>query len=87
MSLFQAKNYWNASTGAEEESDTGCLCVANIDNEASAANKIITATLTGMLRIYRPAKREYKIEDLCPRDGHGRPHNTGRVRALRRWER
>eukprot|EP00397_Hematodinium_sp_SG-2012_P011945 GEMP01012097.1.p1 GENE.GEMP01012097.1~~GEMP01012097.1.p1 ORF type:complete len:826 (+),score=167.44 GEMP01012097.1:49-2526(+) len=64
MSLFQARCYWNASPGSDEDADAGCLCVANIDNESSNAMKIITAGHSGILRIYKPNKREYKIEDL-----------------------
>jgi len=88
MSLFQARCFWNASTGSKEDSDADCLCVANIDNEPSSPssgggsagfqgrferNKIITASYQGILRIYHPKKRDYKIEDLCLEQDMGAP--------------
>lgn len=42
----------------------GCLCVANVDNEPTGANKIIMGSYQGMLRMYYPKQKEYKIEDL-----------------------
>lgn len=64
MSLFQAREWWCAQAGQDEEFDTGCLCIANIDNEPSGAAKIITGSFQGMLRMYCPKQKEYKIEDL-----------------------
>lgn len=64
MSLFQARDYWSVQVSQDEEFDVGCLCVANIDNEPSGANKIITGSFQGMLRMYYPKQKEYKIEDL-----------------------
>lgn len=64
MSLFQAREWWSAQAGQDEQFDVGCLCVANIDNEPGGVNKIITGSYQGMLRMYIPKQREYKIEDL-----------------------
>jgi len=64
MSLFQAREWWSAHAGQEEEFDAGCLHVANIDNEPGGTNKIITGSFQGMLRMYCPKQKEYKIEDL-----------------------
>lgn len=64
MSLFQAREWWSTQVSEDEEFDTGCLCLANIDNEPSGANKIITGSYQGMLRMYYPKQKEYKIEDL-----------------------
>mmetsp|Transcript_15360 Transcript_15360/g.31875 ORF Transcript_15360/g.31875 Transcript_15360/m.31875 type:complete len:870 (-) Transcript_15360:93-2702(-) len=64
MSLFQAREWWCTQAGQDEEFDTGCLCVANIDNEPGGTNKIITGSFQGMLRMYCPKQKEYKIEDL-----------------------
>jgi len=64
MSLFQARDWWSVQGSEEEEFDVGCLCVANIDNEPNGANKIITGSFQGMLRMYYPKQKEYKIEDL-----------------------
>lgn len=64
MSLFQAREWWSTQAGQDEEFDAGCLCVANIDNEPSGTNKIITGSYQGTLRMYCPKQKEYKIEDL-----------------------
>lgn len=64
MSLFQARDWWNASIDCDEEFGYGSLCVANIDNEPSGAAKIVTGSYHGTLRIYYPHQRDYKIEDL-----------------------
>jgi Bardet-Biedl syndrome 9 protein len=64
MSLFQAREWWSAQAGQEEEFDSGCLCIANVDNEPGGTNKIITGSFQGMLRMYCPKQKEYKIEDL-----------------------
>lgn len=64
MSLFQAREWWSAQAGQDEEFDVGCLCVANVDNEPSGSNKIVTGSFQGTLRMYNPKQREYKIEDL-----------------------
>mmetsp|Transcript_66862 Transcript_66862/g.186862 ORF Transcript_66862/g.186862 Transcript_66862/m.186862 type:complete len:862 (-) Transcript_66862:169-2754(-) len=64
MSLFQAREWWCTHSGNDEEFDTGCLCVANIDNEPGGTNKIITGSYQGVLRMYCPKQKEYKIEDL-----------------------
>lgn len=64
MSLFQAREWWVAQAGQDEEFDVGCMCVANIDNEPGGTNKIVTGSFQGMLRMYCPKQKEYKIEDL-----------------------
>lgn len=64
MSLFQAREWWSAQVGEDEDFDVGCLCVANVDNEPGGINKIITGSYHGMLRMYCPRQKEYKIEDL-----------------------
>jgi len=36
MSLFTTRTYWEAKSGlASEEYDGNCLCVANVDNDAT----------------------------------------------------
>lgn len=64
MSLFQAREWWSTLTGEDEHFDVGCMCVGNIDNEPGGTNKIITGSFEGMLRMYCPKQKEYKIEDL-----------------------
>mmetsp|Transcript_41791 Transcript_41791/g.75863 ORF Transcript_41791/g.75863 Transcript_41791/m.75863 type:complete len:859 (-) Transcript_41791:47-2623(-) len=66
MSLFQAREWWAVEIGGNEEFDVGSMCVANIDNEPgpNASSKIILGSFQGLLRIYCPRQRDYKIEDL-----------------------
>ncbi|GFO18472.1 protein pthb1-like isoform x1 [Plakobranchus ocellatus] len=54
MSLFKTRDWWSASVGEEEEFDHGCLCTANVDNDASGHDKIIIGSFQGILRIYKP---------------------------------
>eukprot|EP00744_Colponema_vietnamica_P033798 GILI01056283.1.p1 GENE.GILI01056283.1~~GILI01056283.1.p1 ORF type:complete len:171 (+),score=15.28 GILI01056283.1:113-625(+) len=64
MSLFQARDWWSTRCGTDEEFDKGCLCVADIDNSREGHLKVITGSFQGMLRVYYPKQREYKIDDL-----------------------
>ena len=41
MSLFKARDWWSTWAGSEEDFDLGCLCVANIDNDASPSGRDI----------------------------------------------
>ncbi len=86
MSLFTTREWWSAKIDSSEEFDKGCMCVANIDNEApkgreesSAASalganaKIITGSFSGLLRIYYPRQASYRIEDLMIEQNLGMP--------------
>ena len=64
MSLFSTREWWGHAMTAEEEFDKGCLCVANVDNEPDGNVKIITGSFQGMLRIFYPRSKDYRIEDL-----------------------
>jgi len=64
MSLFKAREWWAASVDSVEEFDQGCLCLTNIDNADDQSLKIVTGSFQGVLRVYAPKKRDYKIEDL-----------------------
>ncbi|GMH42672.1 hypothetical protein BSKO_10591 [Bryopsis sp. KO-2023] len=64
MSLFKVREWWSVKCGnGDEEFDQGCLAVANIDNDQQQREKIITGSLRGILRIYHPRARDFKIED------------------------
>ena len=63
MSLFQAREWWTANLSSEEEFDRGCMAVGNVDNEGGGASKIVTGSYQGVLRIYSPSSRDFKIED------------------------
>ncbi|KAL5005570.1 hypothetical protein ScPMuIL_016728 [Solemya velum] len=54
MSLFKARDWWSTSVSEAEEFDQGCLCVANIDNNADGLDKIVVGSYQGILRIYQP---------------------------------
>jgi len=64
MSLFQVRAWWEVRCGHDEEFDDNHLIVGNIDNDPSNADKIITASLSGIIRIYAPTTREYSVEHL-----------------------
>ncbi|KAK2178858.1 hypothetical protein NP493_524g01017 [Ridgeia piscesae] len=53
MSLFKAREWWSTKAGVDEEFDTGCLCVGDIDNRGTG-DKIIIGSYHGYLRIYEP---------------------------------
>lgn len=73
MSLFQARSWWAAPTCEQDAFDVGCMCVGNIDNDHSNDSKIVTGSHTGMLRIYSPKSKEYKVEDLVLEKDLGYP--------------
>ena len=50
MSLFQAREFWSAATGTEEEFGGGCLAIANLDNDPGGQLKIATGSFSGMRR-------------------------------------
>ncbi|EDV26341.1 uncharacterized protein TRIADDRAFT_22294 [Trichoplax adhaerens] len=64
MSLFKARDWWSTTAGDNEEYDTGCLCVANIDNSPDNVDKVIVGSYFGILRIYSPQPPKYHPEDL-----------------------
>jgi Bardet-Biedl syndrome 9 protein len=64
MSLFKSREWWATQCGSGEEFDRGSLCIANIDNAAEPSLKVITGSFSGLLRIFNPRKRDFKVEDL-----------------------
>jgi Bardet-Biedl syndrome 9 protein len=64
MSLFQTKDWWAAPTEPGEEFGSQAVAVGNLDNDGSGALKVATGSFSGMLRIYSPDARGYKLEDL-----------------------
>ena len=61
MSIFQSKEWWSTKVGENEEFDPYHLSIANIDNEAIDKNKIVMGSFSGLLRVYQPARRSFKI--------------------------
>lgn len=53
MSLFKARDWWATYAGSDEEFDLGCLCVANIDNNASVFGKFAKDLFTATISIAR----------------------------------
>ncbi|CAD7957625.1 unnamed protein product [Amoebophrya sp. A120] len=60
MSLFQAREYWSVRGNEQAH----CCVVCNVDNEPGGHNKIVIGSLDGMLRMYYPRRREYRVDDL-----------------------
>ncbi|KAK7059244.1 Protein PTHB1 [Halocaridina rubra] len=58
MSLFKAREFWSTVVhgegGNDEECDTGCMVIANIDNADPPADKIIIGGFSGTLRVFFP---------------------------------
>ena len=63
MSIFQTKEWWATKVGQEEEFQGTHVCVANIDNELSERRKIVIGSFSGYLRVYLPARHEFRVED------------------------
>jgi len=64
MSLFQAREWWSVKPDGDEETHQGNMCVANIDNAADGADKLITGSFQGLLRIYYPRQAGFRVTDL-----------------------
>ena len=85
MSLFKAKEWWSVKVGIDEEFDGNNMSIGNLDNEVQAdddkkiVNKIVVASFTGKLRIYKPFSLDgsngggYKVEDLLLEQEFGKP--------------
>jgi Bardet-Biedl syndrome 9 protein len=64
MSLFQLRDWWRVQQGlGSEEFDQGSIVVANVDNAARNKVKIVTGSLSGMLRIFLPRSKECNPAD------------------------
>ena len=73
MSIFQSKEFWSTKVGDNEEFDPAHFCIANIDNEEPARDKIVLGSFTGFLRIYSPSRRAFKVEDMLYETNLGTP--------------
>ena len=63
-SLFLSREWWSTRPGSEEEFGSGGLVIANFDNEPNGSLKIATGSFDGVLRVYAPSGKDYKLEDL-----------------------
>ena len=50
--------------GASEEFHNKSICVANVDNSNPPQDKIIVGSFEGILRIFSPRPRPFRIEDV-----------------------
>lgn len=66
MSVFQLHDWWSTqiSSGQDEEFDLGCLSIGNVDNCSPPADKIVTGSQSGVLRIFAPSQPIFRVEDL-----------------------
>jgi len=56
MSLFDSRVWFSSGAQTSEDFDSNSLVISNIDNAPDKAEKIVTGSLQGVLRIYRPRK-------------------------------
>ncbi|KAL0249152.1 hypothetical protein GEMRC1_004385 [Eukaryota sp. GEM-RC1] len=65
MSLFSVKTFWHTSVPTNEEFAPNAICVGNVDNAEDCLEKVITGSLSGILRIHFPREEvEASTEDL-----------------------
>lgn len=57
MSAFSVKEWWSAQSGSEEDFDMKSLCVIS-------SNIVVTASLQGWVRGFRPHRGDYSPQDL-----------------------
>ncbi|CEG45305.1 bardet-biedl syndrome parathyroid hormone-responsive b1 [Plasmopara halstedii] len=73
MSLFQVREWWRVKGEEDEEYTFGGLVLGNVDNDPSGHVKIVTGSLNGMLRMYCPTERDFRIEHLLLEENLRRP--------------
>lgn len=64
MSIFQLSEWWATTVGNSEEFHNSSVCVGNVDNMEPTLQKICTGSFEGILRIYTPQPRAFRIEDV-----------------------
>jgi Bardet-Biedl syndrome 9 protein len=57
MSLFETREWWSTSVGQSEEFADRSLALYPPD-------LIVTGSMSGVLRVFRPQRQEFRIEDL-----------------------
>jgi Bardet-Biedl syndrome 9 protein len=74
MSIFTARELWSTRVGQNgEEFDSRCVAVGNADNRKGASHCIVVGSLQGMLRIWRPEKRDFSPSDMLLEQDLGAP--------------
>ena len=61
MSLFKARDWWSTYAGSDEEFDLGCLCLANIDNNASQLGKVMNSVYSTV----NTMERAFLVSKVC----------------------
>ncbi len=64
MSIFQLRDKWTTRVGDNEEFDAASIWVGNVDNAMPATDKIVVGSFNGFLRVYAPALRAFRVDDL-----------------------
>lgn len=49
MSVFQLQEWWSINVSDNEEFDTGCMTIGNIDNSNPSTDKIAIGSLQGII--------------------------------------
>ncbi|ETO26860.1 protein PTHB1 [Reticulomyxa filosa] len=73
MSLFQVRSWWQHSPSNNEEYDSNHLVVGNADNNPENKEKLVTASLEGLIRIFAPETKGYNVEHLVFEENMGAP--------------
>lgn len=73
MSLFQCREWWSHQPDQSEESDSGCMILADIDNSGEQNEKIITGNFQGILRVFAPKQQGFRAPDLRLEQNLGAP--------------
>jgi len=74
MSIFTARELWSTRVGQNrEEFDSRCIAVGSADNRKDASQTVVVGSLQGILRIWRPEKRDYSAHDLLLEQDLGAP--------------
>lgn len=73
MSVFQLQEWWAVKVSQDEEFDWSCFGIGNVDNVQPANNKVVVGSLNGILRVYYPARPNFRVEDLVLEENLGKP--------------
>lgn len=73
MSVFQLQEWWSVKVGHDEEFDSACFAVGNVDNASPGTNKVVVGSIQGFLRIYNPTHPNFRIEDLVLEENLSQP--------------
>ena len=58
------EEWWATTAGENEEFHDKSICIGNVDNSNPPQDKIVVGSFEGILRIYSPQARQFRIEDV-----------------------